>query len=60
MSWGAYCQTCYARRHKMRRVFCWLPTRVFDLHWPGYRRGFRWLTFALRDIDGRHFVDDRP
>lgn len=52
------CRTCHERRARMRRVFCWWPTKVFALHWPVYQRGCRWLTFALRDIDGKHYVEE--
>jgi hypothetical protein len=52
-----YCAQCHAARKQMRRVFCWLPTRVYHMHSPFYRDGFRWFKSVWRDVDGKHYVE---
>lgn len=34
-----------------KRVFCWLPTKIYIIKY--FRNGFKWLSFAWLDEDGR-------
>lgn len=58
MGYRPLCLDCHARLKRMRRVFCWFPTRVYWLHRPELQDGCRWLVQVLRDTDGKHYVED--
>jgi hypothetical protein len=51
----SYCFDCFNKRNARRRVFCWLPTRVYSGAY--FRDGFRWLTYVWRDADGKHHTE---